>query len=115
MNLYAIKMETNTVVYAETPEKALRIALDERSQMIDVDDIKLMRQIVTFEDLPPGWDANCIPWGQDKDEDISQILDSPLFKKVRDLEKERDLLDTALKNTLERLEMLEAQMKMLNP
>lgn len=36
-------------------------------------------------------------------------------KLVKDLEKECKLLDVALKNALERVEMLEAELKMLKP
>lgn len=104
MNLYAIKIETNTVVFAENERAALAVVDDNRNQMIDSDDIKLMHQIVTFDDLPAGWDANCIPWGQDEDKDIAQILANPMYLRILILEREQDLLKTELKNALARAE-----------
>lgn len=92
MHLYAVKVHTIAVVFAETPMGALAVASENRREMIEPSDITVISQISSFDDLPSGWDVDCIPWGQTDDETIANILKNPMFERLRFLELENQKL-----------------------
>jgi hypothetical protein len=77
MKLYKVHLEYETVIRAESPEAAERKA--QYAMHHEIDDEPSMvfsNEITKLDDLPPGWNAQCRPWGErdPHDRTIGRIL-----------------------------------------
>lgn len=77
MKLYKVRIEWETVIRARDETHAMMQAEsvirdgDDESDMVNATEIK------TLEELPPGWNKDCRPWGETDpmDQTIGQILE----------------------------------------
>jgi hypothetical protein len=77
MKLYKVHLEYETVIRAESPEAAERMAsYVMRHEADDEPEVISAEEIQTAADLPQGWNAECRPWGKrdPHDRTIGQIL-----------------------------------------
>ncbi len=77
MKLYRVRVEWETVILAESPEQAERLAPGIIRQEDDPVDFVRTAEMTSDNDLPPGWDKDCIPWGlrnNPSSKTIGQIL-----------------------------------------
>lgn len=72
MPLFKVKMEFETVVKADSPYEAMRLAYKQRVEIMQNDfrsdkdippGLLSASPILRDRDLPYGWDIDCIPWG----------------------------------------------------
>ncbi len=103
MPLYRVRFNLSTVVKAEDEKQALRLAFDQRQEIVRCDitdrnlgDIDVVSEITSVKDLPPGWNGYCIPWGLNcripysMQDELNSTFWTELDKPVQ-LERERDL------------------------
>jgi hypothetical protein len=77
MKLYKVHIEYETVFLAEDEESAISNAQYSMRHEIDDDpEIIFADEILKLDDLPPGWNPQCRPWGNKDPHDrtIGQIL-----------------------------------------
>lgn len=74
--IYKVRVSFETIIRAQNEEEAAAYAksgtLDEEEER-DVEEIK---EIHTLEELPPPWDADCLPWGDEKydEQELGELL-----------------------------------------
>lgn len=75
MKLYIVTMELETVVYAESPDDACRIAADDAEEAFDVYSVSStdLNASEAGKRLPWGWGADSIPFGGTDDRTIAEI------------------------------------------
>jgi hypothetical protein len=70
--LYRVTLQYDMVVAAENEDKALLEA--EFSATDEPISNKTIFLITNLDELPPGWDKECIPWGESDGKTIGEIL-----------------------------------------
>lgn len=75
MKLWAVTVEFELVVVADTRDEAERVA---QSAVKDCDDVAQVHasELLPFDALPYGWDEKCIPYGGHGKKTIREELDS---------------------------------------
>lgn len=76
--LFEVEMIVRAVVAADSDTHAWQVAVRDRREIVgDSDaDFDVVTEIKRETDLPEGWDAECIPFG-DGNERIAEYLDNP--------------------------------------
>lgn len=63
MNLYKVTVTFEAVVAAESGDAAVSMFDSGMGEIDDPPDTIEADKIESLEELPHGWDGNCIPWG----------------------------------------------------
>jgi len=74
-HLYNVRVYSVAVVAAESPDEALQVGRRNVTQiMLDAGDVsaEVLGEVKSEADLIDGWDASCLPYGDD--ESIGTIL-----------------------------------------
>lgn len=64
MNLYKVTVTFEAVVAAESADAAVSMFDSGMGEIDDPPDTIEADKIESLEELPHGWDGNCIPWGE---------------------------------------------------
>lgn len=72
--LYAVRLVTDIVVFAESEEQAGEVARQHHPDEKRFERAEAVTPIVTAEDLPHAWDGGCIPYGRQDDVTVGEIL-----------------------------------------
>ena len=76
--LWIVRMEVETVAYAESEQDAIDAIRSEPeavAQAFDFSDALDAVELTDGDQLPDGWDVGCIPWGSGQDLTIRRILE----------------------------------------
>lgn len=82
MALYSVVIDIplRVVIEAEDDDHAWEIARDDINEVLRCEDIRrlaqirVLKEVNSFGDLPPRWDGRCIPYGGDGNTRIAEIL-----------------------------------------
>lgn len=76
MNLYAVRLTLDVVIYASDEERARELAKNtdmhrDEKRFLQADNVK---RVTTEADLPTGWDRGSLPYGRQDDVTIGEII-----------------------------------------
>ncbi len=77
MKLYAVELSTTAVVWAESPDDAVLVAMrhSKRACSDCVMETTYLGEVSSNDSLPQyGWDEHCIPYGHDDSTRIKDLL-----------------------------------------